>query len=327
MQNISKTLRFQRPLIQSSRNCSTPGLSPSRRFFHSSQKFQSSFVDDCCSQAFEIINTVHSSTGLSWVYALPVTAFLLRTTLFTPWTIWARINTQRLAEMRPLALAWVPVIRKRILKENVQLGPVACQKLADMALREKQAELRKKFGIYRSAAFAPLLQLPIFLLAIETIRRMSGVESGLLGWAAQVFTGQEEVSNSLAQPSLASEGALWFPNLLVPDPHLILPLALSALLFANVSYQETITKRMGIRESRRGLIINRTLKILSLAIFPATLNLPAAIHIYWISSAVSATVTNGALEVLMPVRSSPNPCEPGIKSYLRDLTGKTEPRP
>ena len=322
MYKLPRVLGWHSPLSHSPCLQSLTRIASGRRLFHASQRRRSSVLDGCCTHAFGLIDSIHSSTGLSWVYVLPLTAFLLRITLVTPLNVWARINMQRLIEMRPLAFAWIPVIRKRVLKENVQLGPVACQKLANLAIHEKHAQLRKTFGVYRSAAFAPLLHLPIFLLAIETIRRMGGAQSGLLGLIAEKLFGEEQTSAVPVQASLASEGALWFPDLLVPDPHLILPLVLSGVLFANVSYQGRSIGNVGLQQTKRALIVRRALKVLCLAIFPAMLNVPAAILVYWISSAVSAVTTNLAISVLMPLRPSPTPCKPGTKSYLVDLTDK-----
>jgi mitochondrial inner membrane protein COX18 len=297
-----------------SRIVSSPKLNVSCRFFHQSPKHRGPLLDACCTQSFEIINAIHGSTGLSWVYVLPITAILIRSTIVLPLSFWSRVNERRLMEIRPLIIAWVPRIQRKVMKENSHLGPVACEKLAKLEHRQKQSRIFKDFGITRWAAFAPLLQLPVFLLAIETIRRMSGIQSGLLGWIASKIEGVETASNIPIQTSLSSEGALWFQDLLVPDPQLILPVVLSSLLFSNVTIH---FRNTGVRPSKTSVMWNRVMKLLAIAIIPVTLQMPAGILVYWTSSAAFGLLSNFAMDFFVPIKPSPTACKPMIKSYLR----------
>lgn len=188
-------------------------------------------------------------------------------------------------------------------------------------MKEKRTELFSAFQIRRWPALAPLLQLPIFLLVIETIRRMCGQNAGLLGWLASLSGAASGQGPSVPiETSMASEGGLWFPDLLVPDPSLILPATLSMIIFFNASEFGRTSARAGVAPSRAFIIGSRALKLVALAAFPLTLSIPSGILVYWISSALSASLMHLLLRVMMPLPASPTPCRPLIKPYMRDPT-------
>lgn len=293
----------------------------SKRFFHPSGKLHSSLLNTCCIQTYDVLAGLHASTGLPWLLTLPLTALIVRSTFVLPLAIWSRINLQRTASIRPLLLAWQPIIMNRVVKENVRLGPDTCRKLAELNMKEKRTELFQTFGVTRWSAFAPLLQLPVFLLVVETIRRMCGQKSGLLGFIAEKIGANSGHTASIpVEGSMAAEGGLWFPDLLVPDPMLILPATLSALLYANASEFSSISERTGITPSKGQVRWSRALKVLALAMFPFTLNIPSGLLIYWVSSALFGTATNLLLRAAMPLPTSPAPCTPLIKPYMKDIT-------
>lgn len=170
------------------------------------------------------------------------------------------------------------------------------------------------------------MQLPVFLVVIETLRKMCGMHGGLLGLFSEWYFKPAEISlehgiegwadgplqpstlpfkqadHSVVIPfeqSLATEGALWFPDLLVPDPLLILPFALSGTMFFNIYYQSTLAK--GTTESKWQARIQNILKIVALAVGPLTLNVPSGILLFWISSSLCAVGSNIALEAYLPL--------------------------
>ena len=227
----------------------------------------------------------------------------------------------RMARIRPLLMAWGPVIIGRIAKSDSHLGPAARRKLANLELKEKRLELFKKFGISSTARFTPLLQLPAFIVLADTIRRMCGTSSGFLGFLAEKFGGSGTQTTVIhVEDSMATEGGLWFPNLLIPDPMLILPAALSVLLFYNASRFSTAVQRAGMVEPMAQVVLSRSTKAIAIAMFPIALNLPSGLLLYWISSTLSATMLNWTMRILMPMPHSPVPCKPPVKSYMKDVT-------
>ncbi|XXG96325.1 SNAP receptor [Hypoxylon texense] len=122
-----------------------------------------------------------------------------------------------------------------------------------------------------------------------------------------------EHAKYLPDPSIALEGCLWFPDLSVADPYHILPFALSAVLVANSLPKTSAGKRQlfGLNPERSAvqtaapawrLRLNRAAMLLGGVIGPLTMDLPAALHLYWLCSAVTRSVTNRALSYFMPVK-------------------------
>ena len=315
-------LRFSTKPYRSATNNLHPIGYRSRKF-HRSRELRSSLLDSCCIQAHDALIGLHATTGLPWYLTLPLVAVLVRSTIFVPFAIWSRVNLQRATSVRPLIFAWERILVNRVMKEHSHLGPDACKKLADANKKDKRLELYQTFGIRRWLAFTPLLQLPVFLLTIETVRRMCDGRGGLLSFIAEKLGDSSEDTASVPlETTLATEGGLWFPDLLVPDPQFILPATLSVLLYVNVSDYGNFVKRSNVTPSRLQVGLSRSFKIVALAMFPLTLKLPAGMLIYWVSSAAYALLTKALLSLTMPLPSVPDPCKPPVPPYKKDLTGK-----
>ncbi|KAH0555702.1 hypothetical protein GP486_006352 [Trichoglossum hirsutum] len=316
----------------------------SQRSFHSTPQRQ--FIEPVISATNHVLESIHSTTLLPWIGVLPLTAFLVRATFTAPVAIYARRVQQRQFALRYVLLAWRGQIRHNTLRDWGATGPKDCEKRISKETRIKRAELYKRWRCERWKVFLPLAQLPVWLVVVETIRRMCGTHKGLLGL---IFSTQEEAppssvtdleisTGSLSvgapakgdsigaidagthkgiialEPSFAQEGALWFPDLLVPDPHLILPFVLSGSLFMNVYLSTRDVRSEGSSMSQRRWM--NTLKIFALAVGPMTLQVPSAILVYWISSSFFALGQNALLDRFLPLSSSAD------IGQLRENTGE-----
>ncbi len=291
-----------------------------RRKFHASPKRP--FLDSCFTGTHALITGIHSATELPWAASLPLTALLLRVVIIGPLTTYSHSITLQRSALRPLMHAWQHVFRREVMKDHAALGPVACQKMVTKLYNKKWREIVKARGVQFWKALLNWLQLPIFLVVIETIRKMSGVGEGLLGLLMKRFKGSEDIVQDGAveagaettsvsvEPSFAEEGALWFPDLLVPDPHLILPFMLSGVLFSNLFFHERIARKSALTPSKGQRRLRNGLKLVALAIGPLTLQVPSAMLIYWISSSLCALGQNVFLEWYMPHPKAIKPCKP-----------------
>jgi inner membrane protein COX18 len=95
------------------------------------------------------------------------------------------------------------------------------------------------------------------------------------------------------EPSLSTGGCLWFPDLTVQDPYHVLPFMLSATMLwvvlpKTLEHTRQLLDPMATNLSWRTRL-HRALLVISLAIGPLTMHLPAAMHLYWISSTLIAT--------------------------------------
>lgn len=105
------------------------------------------------------------------------------------------------------------------------------------------------------------------------------------------------------EPSLATEGMLWFPNLILPDP--FLPFIVSGLMFSNIYF----TKNAPTSEKNWPNAIRRVLLGVSLLIGPLCQNLPAGLMLYWAGSTTSVMFWNKWLDWKYPAPSDSTACK------------------
>ena len=314
-----------RPRSSHQRICRA-GLYP--RSFHSTPRPQ--FLDICISQTHTIITSLHDLTGLPWVLTLPLTALCVRGVLILPIALYANNTRQRMLSVSPLISAWSHIVRTRIFQDNKSLGPVACHKLLTTEMFAMSKEVYKDFGIRPWTRFLTWLQLPVWLVVIETIRKMCGTNEGLLGLVSKSFrtlddnASREDIIAAASAPSipveqsLSTEGALWFPDLLMPDPQLLLPVALSISIFANIQYQVAHSRSIGAPQSTWSVRLVNISRVLALAIGPLTLQVPSAMLIYWLSSSSFGLVQNVIIDRYFSDTPIIKPCKPRSEAYLTD---------
>ncbi|KAL2024286.1 hypothetical protein VTK56DRAFT_8768 [Thermocarpiscus australiensis] len=154
-----------------------------------------------------------------------------------------------------------------------------------------------------------------------------GVHETAAGWGAdsspEVMGQAQQVQQVLgsydADPSMVTGGCLWFPDLTAADPYCILPFALSGILVLNTWPRTGAAQLFGLTskspvmpaEYKWSLRLQRALLVVAMAIGPATMDLPAALHLYWLSSATLTYVqTELIARWLMPLPKPVHPAKP-----------------
>ena len=299
----------------------------SRRAFHATS--QPRFLDTCFEQTYTILNGLHTLTGLPWAVTLPLAGVSVRILLVGPFSIISNNVARRRLASQPLRYAWSHHLKNEIFAKYALSGPKVCQRALSLALMQKTKEINKRTSSQRWKEFIPWAQVPVFLLVIETIRKMSGVHDGLLGLLSKAFTSPKTADNSpeleLIQgsavpmvPSLAEEGALWFPNLLIPDPLSVLPFLLSGTILVNIFLQ----RRQAHEPSKWGRRYLNAITALGFMVGPLTLQLPAAMHVYWLSSSTFAIGQTLFLQIYRPRLRPVKPC---VQRHERAMLGSVKP--
>jgi inner membrane protein COX18 len=280
-----------------------------------------------------MFNMVHSTIGAPWVLAIPVVALGVRAVSIpivhglrhvnnvreAPATTFNRALSHQLAADAPRETHLDQPSRKLLL--------TIWQSLLD----GKYGSLRARRRLYGTAAAA---QVGVWLGVSETLRCMVGMHYGLFGMLLAgvglapkptgLFHGQ--LCPHLIQPSMATEGALWFSDLTVADPTGSLAVIFAGLAFlsfkafAAVRYDPynaapAYSRMMPTREKLAyyALKARPFLPYTSILIVPFTLKVPAALLLYWITSMASAMLVNKALRSVMPVPKVAVPCVRGFE--------------
>lgn len=290
------------------------------RSFHTTPRPQ--YLEVCYEQVQSLITGLHSISGLPWAATLPLTALIVRSIIVGPLSVISHVAGRRRLALSPLVHAWHHVIRRKVMKNAMDLGPKVCDRMVKRAMTRMKTGLYARHGCEEWRLFLPFLQLPVFLVVIESIRKMCAANVGLLGlmFGQPKDPVEESGDHSLGEvtqmatpleQSLSQEGALWFPDLVAPDPLMILPFLLSGSLLANIyHHNRTLPGQTPSKVSQR---LTTTLKIIALAIGPATLQVPSALLLYWISSSWVAMGQYLLLDWYYPRQAPSTPCKPKAK--------------
>ncbi|KAI9680517.1 MAG: hypothetical protein M1817_003957 [Caeruleum heppii] len=317
--------------------------SPPSRAFHCSRPHQYALIEPLLTTTQTLITGLHTITGLSWAVSLPLTAFLIRLTIILPSTYYSHLAQQRQLALQPLSAAWSSHLQQTLPRETPGFADMSSRRKTlsiRLATWRKRREIWKRWqcGLWKS--LIPAMHLPLYLVVLETLRRMCGAREGLLSLIAQPFrsasqyistrffpeatpldpyedsetfststdvttTPIDPLRSSYIDPTLSTEGALWFPNLLLPDPQLLLPFILSGLLLSSIHSANRTRTRHGRELTRLQTRLGRSAMLLALAIGPMTLQLPSALLVYWISSQALGVAQTWLLDRVVPLRPGP----------------------
>lgn len=335
----------QRPLTRAVRlqfqNARQPRSFPfcssvvSSRSFHATPHRKYTTLDPVLDATHNAFLGIHHV--LPWWAAIPFAAVTVRLA-FLPLTIWSRRIIEKQRSLTPLITAWRGTLERSI---DLSKGTSNMKVLA----ARKTMEIYKTFSCQRYKLFlTPALQLPFFLIIIESIRRMAGAGQGLLrlvfssvpsvsgsaeGGAetASGATANPDVATALttAEPSMTTEGPLWFVDLTAADPLLILPFALSATMLLHLVPSHYFTRTAAPVGTPTGFQrrLRNMLKLLALAAGPLTLALPAGVLYYWVSTMLVSFVQGHLLDMFMPLKNPVMPCTPP-RSKLMEGVGKAK---
>ncbi|KAL5120124.1 hypothetical protein ACEQ8H_001949 [Pleosporales sp. CAS-2024a] len=245
-----------------------------------------------------MMNMIH--TSVPWYAAIPLTAFVTRGLLVTSFGSWARALMARYIGLQPLRQNLAFQKRDDILKRGGFRSPKEATLVVKQEVNQLVSKLdqRWKVSIWGQVGWT-LGQIPIFFIMAETIRQKCAAREGLLGLGFSAFRAEDataavgEVALNTSkwfEPSLATEGMLWFPDLLVADPTGVLPFIVSGLMFTNVY----ITKNSPDSVTGWPLAFRRILLGFSLLIGPLCQNVPAALLLYWAGSTTSVMGSTAA---------------------------------
>ncbi|KAJ5500453.1 Membrane insertase OXA1/ALB3/YidC [Penicillium expansum] len=140
---------------------------------------------------------------------------------------------------------------------------------------------------------------------MDSLRGMSGNNSGFIAWLSSFIESPQDPTSAAQslhltiEPTLANEGALWFPDLLAGDPTGVLPICLTASILGNV----LIGWKVLALEADLAPSKDRDVQADHFHGFVQ--GMPTALMLYWITSTNVATLQTWILDnkVFSPVNS------------------------
>lgn len=186
--------------------------------------------------------------GLGW--GLLITSFAVRL-LFTPFIMYSQITGIKIKLLQP---------DMSELMENTKRHMKAGNREATKIEREKMKKLRAEHGIYPSLSFMGLLQMPIHIVFISMVNRLS--------------------YNYDIKPNIMTDGFLWFQDLSSPDPYGVLPVIGGTLTLLNVLSTSTTNINPMMRRMKRYMYFIPFLTI------PVWMTFPSAFNLYWMTTSL-----------------------------------------
>ncbi|KAL2864628.1 putative mitochondrial export translocase Oxa2 [Aspergillus lucknowensis] len=287
------------------------------RRFH--QTRPAPFISEVLDVSSSFIHGVHSVSHLPWALSLPLTAFLVRMGVALPLQIFTKVQARKDSDLTPILMAWRHLYQKKAIKDvhkNAAAGAPLLRSEAVLQVSkdtfQQHRTLRQRWGVFRFYKPAAFLQMPVWIMIMESIRGMSGNNNGLVPYLLSIVSSsssKDSVPIIPVEPTLATEGALWFPDLLAGDPTGILPVAmtLSILLNIRMGWKSPTLKNISnlprmemVRElTWRGLKFFVQILALNIGLSSYLYQMPAALMIYWITSANIATLQTFLLQKYM----------------------------
>ncbi|KAF8430145.1 60Kd inner membrane protein-domain-containing protein [Tirmania nivea] len=336
----------------------TPHLLPQLQFrpslflHHQTRTFLAPLLQSTSTSltALTTLATPLTTTGLApWYLLLPLSALVLRTTTTLPLTLYARRICISLITLRPLLSAWGRVIGTAVAKSKTDtpLTPFEWERQTREKAKLKEKELQKIFDCESWKGYLPILQIPVWVVASLTLRGMTTEPSSVTAARNSPLaplTGEEEVTGAVAstatassspgylqslldsiplEPTFSHGGALWFPDLLAPDPFYFLPIMLSLSMFANIEFQALQYPPT----TNRGRMVKNILRAFALGVIPVTIQTPVALTLYWLSSSLYSLVQNIVLHFVYPMPEAVTPCKPkSLIGYEAQETSSLSPK-
>ncbi|XP_064619435.1 cytochrome c oxidase assembly protein COX18, mitochondrial-like [Lineus longissimus] len=249
----------------------------------------------------DLLEQVHSVTGLPWWASIVWSTFLLRTVVTLP----AAIYSQKV-------IVRVELLQPEIIKLTKRLkGEVA---MATKQFKWKQNFARFKYNSTMKKLISELyirdnchpfkaslvlwLQIPMWIGMSFALRNMTGYVP---------FRG---VDAAVLCPDLATEGLLWFSNLTLPDTTFILPVVLGLLNFAIIEMNVLVRQN----PSKFQRVLTGVMRGLSILMVPIGASVPSCMCLYWTTSSFYGLLQNIAFKMPKVKRTLGIPLSPSESS-------------
>ncbi|XP_055911313.1 mitochondrial inner membrane protein OXA1L [Eupeodes corollae] len=192
---------------------------------------------------------LHIGLDLPWFAAIAIGTCVVRTLIF-PLVIVSQRNAAKMNNHMPqLQVLQLKMTEARQTGDAIQSARYAQEMM--LFMKEKDLNPLKNMVV-------PLAQAPLFI---------------------SFFMGLRAMANTPVE-SLRDGGLWWFTDLTVADPYFLLPAITSATLYLTIEIG-TDSARLSAQNMH---LMKYVLRALPIAIFPFTMNFPAAILCYWTCS-------------------------------------------
>ncbi|PNJ35867.1 OXA1L isoform 7 [Pongo abelii] len=208
-----------------------------------------------------LLEFMHVDLGLPWWGAIAACTVFARCLIF-PLIVTGQREAARIHNH-------LPEIQK--FSSRIREAKLAGDHIEYYKASSEMAFYQKKHGIkLYKPLILPVTQAPIFISFFIALREMA----------------------NLPVPSLQTGGLWWFQDLTVSDPIYILPLAVTATMWAVLE----LGAETGVQSSDLQWMRN-VIRVMPLITLPITMHFPTAVFMYWLSSNLFSLVQVSCLRI------------------------------
>ncbi|KAK3101304.1 hypothetical protein FSP39_002548 [Pinctada imbricata] len=236
----------------------------------------------------ESLEAIHETTGLPWWATISITTVIFKSVLTFPLAVLATKNKNRLLLLNPELQKRIQSLRHEVEVFGHHTGLNKEYDKRIMFYKQKK-RLKRKFYVEKNVhpmkSFASVFtQLPLWVYLSFALRHLSGG-----------FLMENVDARVIKSPGMLTEGTLWFTDLTVPDPTLLLPIIMCVTNLTNIQLMVWDAKSQGMKPALIGRIFVAVGRFFSVMIIPLGTIVPSALVLYWTVSAFYALIQNIAL--------------------------------
>ncbi|XP_074618316.1 cytochrome c oxidase assembly protein COX18, mitochondrial-like [Acropora palmata] len=257
-----------------------------------------------------LLDAFHTWTHLPWWAVIVGSTAVLRSMITLPLAIHQHKLIAQIELHQPTISMMTEALKHRVVGECQRSG-VSADK-ADKLFKKRHRKMI--YDYYQSEGCNPLkiyilpwIQMPLWFFLSLSLRNLTGF------FPSQRNSGGDMI---LPCPEIANEGALWFADLTVPDPTLIIPFAVGVFNLANIELNALRRQK----PTKTQQIVTNSLRIVSVGIVFVASQVPTAMSLYWAVSALLGLTQNVAFKFPAVRRLCGIPRTPSESEYpIRDL--------
>ncbi|KPP74882.1 hypothetical protein Z043_105923 [Scleropages formosus] len=280
LRNSHRWRRMLKPVVLGTSHLSPPGCllypvpgvaAPSRRSLTSGQVgwYESMADSQPIHLTEDLLVSVQQVTGLPWWAAIVCTTVTLRTAITLPLGIYQIVILAKVEALQAEIAELAKRLRYEVSVRAKEKGwsEKTCRYQFKKNLRRIISELYVRDNCHPfKASLLVWVQLPMWVCLSLALRNLS--------------TGGPVANPSAFQGELAAGGALWFPDLTLPDSTWVMPMSLGIV---NLLIVEMFSLRK-LNPSKLQKFVTNFIRGISVVMIPIAATVPSSMALYWLSS-------------------------------------------
>ncbi|KAM4053882.1 cytochrome c oxidase assembly protein COX18, mitochondrial isoform 2-T2 [Anomaloglossus baeobatrachus] len=228
--------------------------------------------------AEKVLMSLQEVTGLPWWVNIMCTTIVLRTAVTLPLSVYQMHILGKVEKLQPEIQNLAKELRYEVAVYGKQQG--WSDKVAKFHFRKNMKRLITQLYVRDNchpfkASLIMWIQIPMWIFISLALRNFSFNLSG-------------SSTDELVHSQLQNGGALWFPDLTMPDSTWILPVLLGSI---NLLLVEMFALRT-VEMSRFQKYLTNVVRGISILMIPIAASVPSSMALYWVSSSSVGLVHN-----------------------------------